>query len=145
VHRRDHGDWNLRWFTPTSEVDLCGHATLASAHTLWEAKHLAPHEPALFRTKSGVLSCTRGGDGLIEMDFPSTPPGKGDIDVDATELSRVLGVARDDVASLARTKFDVFVELNSEQPVRNARPDFSALGKIPGRGVIVTAASADSR
>src|SRR5438067_3045456 len=50
VHRRDDDDdWNLRWFTPTSEVDLCGHATLASAHTLWEAKHLAPHEPARFR------------------------------------------------------------------------------------------------
>jgi len=145
VHRRDDGDWNLRWFTPTIEVDLCGHATLASAHTLWEAKHLAPHEPARFRTKSGLLTCTCGQDELIEMDFPSTPPGKGDIDIDAAELSRMLGVARDDVAAIARTKFDVFVELQSEQKVQGARPDFAALGKVAGRGVIVTAPSSGPR
>src|SRR2546423_12500405 len=62
--------FNLRWFTPAVEVDLCGHATLASAHILWEAGHLRPAEQARFHTRSGLLTADRGGD-WIEMDFPA--------------------------------------------------------------------------
>src|SRR5579871_3115111 len=65
--------YNLRWFTPTVEVDLCGHATLASAHALWELGRLAPHAPARFHTRSGLLTARRAGD-WIELDFPATPP-----------------------------------------------------------------------
>jgi len=69
--RRDDG-FDLRWFTPTVEVDLCGHATLASAHALWEEEHLDPGAEARFHTRSGVLSASREGD-LIWLDFPATP------------------------------------------------------------------------
>src|SRR5260221_12847886 len=68
-----HADaFQLRWFTPTVEVDLCGHATLASAHALWEEGHLAPGEQARFHTRSGLLTAHRAGD-WIEMDFPAKP------------------------------------------------------------------------
>src|ERR1700719_3458386 len=67
--------YDLRWFTPTVEVDLCGHATLASAHVLWETKTLPPERPATFHTKSGVLTCVQR-DGRIEMDFPATRPNQ---------------------------------------------------------------------
>jgi PhzF family phenazine biosynthesis protein len=64
--------YDLRWFTPALEVELCGHATLASAHVLWEQGHLQAGEPACFQTKSGILTA-RKKDAWIEMDFPATP------------------------------------------------------------------------
>ena len=69
--RRDDNSFDLRWFTPAVEVDLCGHATLASAHILWEAGHLAPSDVARFHTRSGELRAERGGDGWIRLDFPA--------------------------------------------------------------------------
>src|ERR1700733_5180786 len=69
--KRDRG-YDLRWFTPTVEVDLCGHATLASAHVLWEEGHLAPDQPARFHTRSGILGAVKKG-AWIEMDFPAIP------------------------------------------------------------------------
>src|SRR4051794_3162942 len=74
LHREGDG-FRLRWFTPAVEVDLCGHATLASAHVLWEEGHLAPGEPARFRTRSGPLSAERRAGGWIELDFPAEPTG----------------------------------------------------------------------
>src|SRR5262249_16789848 len=71
LHRLDGGS-RLRWFTPAVEVDLCGHATLAGAHVLWEEGHLPADAPARFHTRSGLLTATRGG-GWIEMDFPAKP------------------------------------------------------------------------
>src|SRR3954454_5183987 len=71
LHRQDDG-YRLRWFTPAVEVDLCGHATLASAHVLWEDGHLPADSPARFHTRSGLLTATRDG-GWIEMDFPARP------------------------------------------------------------------------
>ncbi len=71
LHKQSDG-FNLRWFTPAVEVDLCGHATLASAHILWEAGHLQPGEQARFFTLSGLLTAERKGD-WIEMNFPSKP------------------------------------------------------------------------
>src|SRR5262249_25643139 len=72
LHPQSDG-FHLRWFTPTVEVDLCGHATLASAHTLWSAGRLRPDQQARFYTRSGMLTAARKGD-WIEMDFPATPP-----------------------------------------------------------------------
>ena len=66
------GAYEIRWMTPTTEVDLCGHATLASAHVLWEQGHIKPCEPARFHSKSGVLSAKKDGT-WIEMNFPATP------------------------------------------------------------------------
>src|SRR5258705_5651032 len=68
----NNGDYDLRWFTPTVEVDLCGHATLASAHVLWEEGHLKRSEQARFHTKSGLLTA-EWHDPWIELDFPATP------------------------------------------------------------------------
>jgi hypothetical protein len=80
VPRREGGaasgaaSFDLRWFTPTTEVDLCGHATLAAAHRLWQGGGLAAGEEARFHTRSGLLTARRGGDGWIELDFPALPP-----------------------------------------------------------------------
>jgi len=71
LHREGDG-FRLRWFTPTHEVDLCGHATLASAHFLWEDGHLSPNQQARFHTRVGLLTAQRV-DGWIELDFPATP------------------------------------------------------------------------
>jgi PhzF family phenazine biosynthesis protein len=126
----------LRWFTPLVEVDLCGHATLATAHALWTSG-LAPLDQSLrFHTKSGLLTCTRAGD-FIELDFPAMPalavtPPDG--------LIAALGV---EPSFVGQSKFDYLVVLSSAEAVRNTRPDFAKLGQIQTRGVIVTARSAD--
>lgn len=130
LHRQADG-YNLRWFTPTVEVDLCGHATLASAHILWEVGYLEPGEQARFHTLSGLLTADRKGD-WIEMNFPaqpeepaSAPPG----------LLEALGVP---VKYIGKSKFDYLLEVDSEEIVRSAKPDFSLLATVPTRGVIVT-------
>jgi PhzF family phenazine biosynthesis protein len=69
---RGKDGYDLRWFTPVAEVDLCGHATLASAHILWETGDLSMKARARFQTKSGLLSAARSGS-LIELDFPAKP------------------------------------------------------------------------
>ncbi|MBI1961944.1 MAG: PhzF family phenazine biosynthesis protein, partial [Candidatus Rokubacteria bacterium] len=123
--------FGLRWFTPAVEVDLCGHATLASAHVLWEDRHLAREAQARFHTKSGLLTADRSGE-WIELDFPvkratpaAAPPG----------LAEALGAAPKYVG---RNQFDYRVEVDSEDPVRALAPDHAALAKLPVRGVIVT-------
>jgi len=123
--------FNLRWFTPTVEVDLCGHATLASAHVLWEAGYLKPDEQARFFTRSGLLRGDRQGD-WIELDFPAEPeqptPAPG-------EIAKALGVTPQYVG---KNRFDYLVHVDSEHTVRSLRPDFGALKQIPARGFIVT-------
>lgn len=125
---------NLRWFTPVAEVDLCGHATLASAHVLWETGLLEQNERARFHTKGGLLTATRNG-ALIELDFPSTPEKPSPAPV---ELLRAL-----DVKPLytGKNKFEYIIEVDSEEIVRNLQPDFELLKSIPMRGVIVTSRS----
>ena len=132
VHRPDGFD--LRWFTPTTEVDLCGHATLASAHALWEEGHLQPEEPAQFHTRSGVLTATHHG-GLIWLDFPATPAYPA---APSPELQRGLGAP---LRYLGRTTFDYLVEVESEAAVRSLTPDLAVLARLPVRGVVVTAKS----
>src|SRR5437868_7991611 len=129
--------WSLRWFTPTVEVDLCGHATLASAHALWEEKLLRAEETARFHTRSGVLGASKKGD-WIELDFPATHEQKSDA---PPELLQSIGVSNP--RYLGRDKFDYLVELDSEEQVRQLTPDHAALRKIPVRGVIVTSRAAN--
>ena len=137
VRRLDHG-FELRWFTPTIEVELCGHATLASAHALWTEGVVEDAEAIVFNTKSGPLTCTRAGDS-IELDFPATPPEQAE---PPEELLEALGVAP---SFVGRSKFDKFVLVESEQVLRALEPDFARLRRLPMRGVIVTSASDNPR
>lgn len=130
VPQRD--GYDLRWFTPTVEVDLCGHATLASAHVLWEDGHLKPTAQARFHTKSGLLTADRR-DSWIDLDFPATPPAPADA---PAGLNEALG-AKPRFVGLS--KFDYLVELDTETAVRNLDPDLGAIARVPARGVIVTA------
>ena len=132
--RRDSGDYDLRWFTPAVEVDLCGHATLASAHTLWAEGHLPRSEPAVFHTRSGRLSAvTRGA--WIEMDFPA----ERDEPASAPEgLADALGV---EPVYVGRNRFDYLVEVADEPTLRALTPDFRRLVELSARGVIATAAA----
>jgi PhzF family phenazine biosynthesis protein len=133
VRREDYFD--LRWFTPAVEIDLCGHATLASAHVLWGEGHLNPGEQARFFTKSGVLKADPQGD-WIEMDFPAVFEQAAD---EPQGLSEALGV---EAKYVGRNKFDYLVELESEAVLRDLKPDHARLRKLPVRGVIVTSRSA---
>jgi len=132
VERRAAGDgYGLRWFTPAVEVDLCGHATLASAHVLWETGLLDLDAEARFHTRSGVLTAARAGE-WIEMNFPATPdqptePPAGLVDA--------LGVRP---RYVGKSCFDYIVELEHEASVRDVRPDFARLRAIEARGAIVT-------
>jgi PhzF family phenazine biosynthesis protein len=113
------------------EVDLCGHATLASAHALWETGELAAVAQARFHTRSGVLTCVQRA-GWIEMDFPA----KAEEEADApAELADALGLAPEYVG---RNDFDYVVEAASEEAVLTLRPDYARLKRLPARGVIVT-------
>lgn len=133
-----YGDgYSLRWFTPKKEVKLCGHATLASAHVLFEEKLLPTNQQAKFFTLSGLLTAEyQANSGFIELDFPATStfscePPKG--------LLEALGVK---AVFVGRSDDDYLIELDSEDQVRNAAPDFSRLIQVECRGVIVTALAA---
>jgi PhzF family phenazine biosynthesis protein len=131
-------NYHLRWFTPTKEVDLCGHATLATAHILWEEGHLPAIESARFETRSGLLTATRGPDG-IELDFPAEPVHEEL--TNAVELSELQSALGAQVRFAGRNRFDLLVELESEEVVRRLRPDIRRLEQFPVRGVIVTSRS----
>ena len=130
LHRQPDG-FDLRWFTPTVEVALCGHATLAAAHVLWEDGHLEPAEQARFHTRSGLLTADRRG-AWIEMDFPAKREEPAPA---PTGLAAALGVTP---AYVGKNQFDYLVEVDSEETVRHLTPDHTALAKLPVRGVIVT-------
>lgn len=126
------GAYRLRWFTPTVEVDLCGHATLASAHTLWSEGHLAESAPAKFETRSGRLEARKIHTG-IQMDLPADFP----VETMAPEgLGQALGA---EPLYVAKGRLGWLVELRSEREVRALSPDFRAMVKASERPVIVTA------
>ncbi len=129
--------FGLRWFTPKTEVDLCGHATLASAHVLWETERLPHDRSAVFHTRSGVLTAEMAGE-WIEMDFPAEPgrPLSGEEPVPRVE--EVLGAKAE---NFAVNRFDYLVEVNSERSLRSLRPNFKSLAELLPRGVIVTCLS----
>lgn len=130
--------YNLRWFTPAIEVDLCGHATLASAHVLWEEGHLAADETARFHTRSGLLLATRDGD-WINLDFPAAPPQETDAPAGLLES---LGLASAVWVGLGRAPRDYLIEVADEATLRALAPNFTDLARVPARGVIVTSRSA---
>jgi PhzF family phenazine biosynthesis protein len=123
--------FNPRWLTPTVEVELCGHATLASAHTLWETGVLRPDAQARFYTRSGLLTAERKGD-WIELDFPALPQ-------ESTSADDVVAALRITPRYVGKAQPDYLVELDSEEAVRNMAPDFSQLKRTEARGVVVTA------
>jgi PhzF family phenazine biosynthesis protein len=132
VSREDGFD--LRWFTPAIEVALCGHATLASAHVLWEEGYLPGDRQARFHTRSGLLTADRAGD-WIELDFPSEPASPAD---PPAGLIAALGVTP---RFVGRNRFDILVEVDREATVRGLQPDMTALRRVPVRGIIVTSAA----
>jgi len=126
--------YNLRWFTPAVEVDLCGHATLASAHALWEGGYTDTKQQIRFHTRSGLLTAERN-DGWIEMNFPAEPETSTSA---PSDLSKALGVG---FKYVGKNRFDYLVEIDSEETLRRIDPDFALLNTIPMRGVIVTSPS----
>ncbi|MEH2338355.1 PhzF family phenazine biosynthesis protein [Nostoc sp.] len=128
--RQDDG-FNLRWFTPTVEVPLCGHATLASAHVLWSEGHLSPNQAARFYTKSGVLIAKLQGE-WIELDFPVNHSQET---IAPPELRQALGVR---YKSVLQNSLAYLVELESEDLVRQMQPNFQLLKTLPVSDVIVT-------
>ena len=140
----DEDRLSLRWFTPTVEADLCGHATLAAAHVLWENGALPLEKSAQFETRSGVLTARRDG-AWIELDFPALAPQP----IDAPDgLIDSLGEnLHEHVVAIARSRFDYLVELDIDQPTLAAlTPDMRRLANIDARAVIVTTRRAsDSR
>jgi len=129
-------EFDLRWFTPSVEVDLCGHATLASAHALWEAGLLAPDATARFLTRSGILSASRDGE-WIWLDFPAKP---------LTTVAAPAGLAAALGTPVRYTGTNdlgyLLVEVDSERAVRELRPDIGRIAALPARGVVVTARGA---
>jgi PhzF family phenazine biosynthesis protein len=133
--RTDTG-YELRWFTPASEVDLCGHATLATSHLLWESAVVKKNEAIKFSTKSGELTC-KYLDGTIEMDFPLIEESEVD---HPPALERAIGA---EPLYVGMTQWNYVVELASDEIVRKMKPDFELLQTLPGWGTIVTAKSSD--
>lgn len=127
---RTKNGFHLRWFTPVAEVDLCGHATLASAHVLFEILGY-PGQTIIFETLSGILTVERKG-ALLIMDFPAAPP------VLCVPPGPLLeGLGQQPIEVLAAD--DYFAVFDSEDTVRSIRPDFAKLAGLDLRGVIVTA------
>lgn len=125
----------LRWFTPTTEVELCGHATLATAHVLWSEGRAAAGEPLRFATRSGTLTARRSGD-RITLELPANPPVQAALSPD---VLAALGV--DAVRTGAASGWDL-IEVASEQEVANAEPDLAVLRHLH-RGFILTARAGD--
>lgn len=126
--------FNLRWFTPMVEVDLCGHATLASAHALWEQGVLSSNEAARFHTRSGWLTAEQRN-ARIEMDFPADPVREEE------PPEELLGALGTEVVFAGRSRYDWLAEIADPAALREMRPDFNRLAKLGGRGAIVTARS----
>jgi PhzF family phenazine biosynthesis protein len=129
------GSFSLRWFTPATEVDLCGHGTLAAAHALWETGDVAPELHICFNTRSGLLTAHRSGD-LIRLGFPALEEEPA---VAPAGLSTALGV---EPLYVGRFGDEYLVEVGTEDEVRRLQPDFAALRRLDGQAVVVTSASA---
>ncbi|WXG39422.1 MAG: PhzF family phenazine biosynthesis protein [Candidatus Freyarchaeum deiterrae] len=134
LHKKKDG-YDLRWFTPKEEVDLCGHATLASAHILWETNQLREDEEARFHTLSGLLTAKKQ-DEWIELNFPAEVEKEAD---PPKELLESLGI---EAKYVGKNRFDYLIEVESEETVRNITPNFELLKKVNTRGVMVTSTSA---
>ena len=136
VHKQRDG-FTLRWFTPAVEVELCGHATLASAHILYETGLLAPSEQARFHTLSGLLTAERSGPEIV-LDLPATPPQAMDA---PPGLLEALGV---EPRYVGASRFDYLIQVASEDVVRGLEPDFAALKALATRGIAMRGAMVTS-
>ena len=133
LQERADGSYDLRWFTPSVEVDLCGHATLAAAHILWQTGRLAPDATARFHTRSGLLTATTQN-GWITMDFPEESPQAHPL---PDGLRTALGA---EILWSGRNRMDWFVRIATADAVRTLQPDLSTIGTFTDvRGIIVTA------
>jgi PhzF family phenazine biosynthesis protein len=128
------GSWNLRWFTPAKEVELCGHATLAAAFVLWATGRVPPGDPVIFTTLSGRLTARQDA-GWITLDFPAEPAAASG---PVPGLGQALGI---EPVHIARNRFDILAELPTADDVCTLEPDMAALAAIHTRGIIVTAPS----
>jgi PhzF family phenazine biosynthesis protein len=136
VEQPNHFD--LRWFTPKVEVDLCGHATLASAHVLWQKGLAKPSEEIRFSTRSGILKAVLKEQD-IELDFPLTPAKTAKA---PSGLLEALGVS---ATYVGKNRFDYLVEVESEAVLWNMAPNFDRLSTVEARGIIVTSRSSDAK
>ncbi len=131
----DVGDgYRLRWFTPKTEVDLCGHATLAAAHILWETGELKQGEEAKFHTRSGVLKAIKVGD-WIQLDFPLEEDEEVNPPKEILEGLKVLP------KYVGKNRMDYIVEVGSEKVLKNLSPDMDTISRFTQRGIIVTCKS----
>ncbi len=138
---RQNEGCSLRWFTPTTEVALCGHATLASAHILWEEKLLAETETIAFQTKSGILRARKAGK-VIEMDFPARNVQSIK---NNEELNQALQVRPVFTGKYPTADGDLYLlDVESDETIRSIVPDYQRLLISTARAVIVTGASSDS-
>ncbi|HEY7681639.1 MAG TPA: PhzF family phenazine biosynthesis protein [Gemmatimonadales bacterium] len=138
LHRVADG-FALRWFTPTVEVDLCGHATVASAHVLWQDAYLDRNQVARFETRSGPLSARRDGDRIV-LDFPAKEAKPGSV---PPELLPALGITK--AKWVGKNQFDYLVEIATETEVRQLDPDHGKLARLAVRGAIVTSRADQGR
>ncbi len=139
IHPTPNGSYHLRWFTPTTEVDLCGHATMAAAHVMWE-RGIAPNNKSiLFNTRSGVLEIDHGGE-LISMNFPAEPV---ELITSAAVVSAVEHALQMSVSACGRNRMDFMAVLENEAAIRSVSPSMPAVAALPARGLIVTAAADD--
>ena len=137
VRRTEEGTWHLRWFTPVAEVDLCGHATLATSHVLFERGFAHADAPVQYDTLSGTLTVTRESSGLLVMDFPSEPATMHFPD----EL--IDNALNTDCLRHAVNRMDALAEVADEKTLRALKPDMSAIASLDVRGLIVTAPADD--
>lgn len=132
--------FDLRWFTPAAEVDLCGHATLASAHVLWEGGEVPETTPIRFHTQSGPLTAEPAGEGWIELDFPAEPVAPWD-EKPKEDVAAALALPPGELRQVTANRLDLLVEVTSEAVVRELAPDLRRISELSCRGVIVTAAA----
>lgn len=129
VKQEDHFD--LKWFTPTIEIDLCGHATLAAAHILWSEGYFEAHKEIYFHTKSGVLKVMKKGDWL-QMDFPKLEYHLSEAPKELIEGLNVVPLF------VGKSKDNYLIEIDSEEIIKNLKPDFGKLALLDMHAVIVT-------
>ncbi len=134
LHPIEEG-YSLRWFTPAIEVDLCGHATLASAHVLWSEGHLEPGAIARFNTKSGWLSATKK-ENWIELNFPAQP-----VTVTSHVTPQLIKslCCGGNIRTVTKSDVNYLIELHSEKVLQALEPDFDEIKKLPVHGIIATA------
>ena len=134
---KENNDYHIRWFTPGTEVKLCGHATLAAAHILFNVLGHTGNS-ITFHSKSGPLQVTKLSSGKIMLDFPANPP-----EPVQDEQAGIFEGLRVTAAPVFKTSFDYMVVLPSQKMVEELQPDFKILAQTPCRGVIATAKGDD--